>query len=76
MGRKKIELNNDTPVEDIREASGMSQRELATAIGVAHTWVHKAEKRGHRVQLGTLVDVADAAGYELHLTLRSKPEEG
>lgn len=67
---KKIELSNTTPVEGIRAASGMSQRELATALNVAFTWVHKAENRGDRVQLNTLIKTAQAAGFELELRLK------
>lgn len=73
MSKRPITLDNENPVSSVREASGLSQRELSDALGVANTWVHKAEKRGYRVQLGTLMDVAEAAGFRLELRITPSP---
>ena len=56
----------------IRYESNISQRELASRIGIAQSTIARMEKNMHSMSIGNFVKVLDALGYKLEI---SKKEE-
>ena len=74
MTRRAVTLDPAAPVRSLREAAGLSQRDLAAARGVSQHTVLDAERAGARVQLETLAAYAEAAGYVLTLLATPAPQ--
>ena len=56
----------------IRYESNISQRELASRIGIAQSTIARMEKNMHSMSIGNFVKVLDALGYKLEI---NKKEE-
>ena len=46
----------------VREGAGLSQRDLATRLGVPHSWVAKVEAGERRIDVVELIWLASACG--------------
>lgn len=51
----------------IRYGSNMSQRELASRIGIAQSTIARMEKNMHSMSIGNFVKLLDALGYKLEI---------
>ena len=51
----------------IRYESNISQRELASRIGIAQSTIARMEKNMHSMSIGNFVKVLDALGYKLEI---------
>ena len=51
----------------IRYESNISQRELASRIGIAQSTIARTEKNMHSMSIGNFVKVLDALGYKLEI---------
>ena len=51
----------------IRYESNMSQRELASRIGIAQSTIARMEKNMHSMSIGNFVKVLDELGYKLEI---------
>ena len=69
----KEELINDEEFDlickyiKIRYESNISQRELASRIGIAQSTIARMEKNMHSMSIGNFVKVLDALGYKLEI---------
>ncbi len=57
-------------IRQAREASGLTQGELATRLGVTYQAIQKWERPGANPTIGTLQRVADAMGREAMISFR------
>lgn len=69
---EKIDLSK--PIRSLREAAELSTTELGERLGSSQSNVSHLERNGRGVQLGTLVKVAKACGYEI--IILAVPSEG
>jgi DNA-binding XRE family transcriptional regulator len=53
-----------------RKAAGMTQKDVAEALGVSQSWVSKLESANYDHQLESVVSHLDAVGAELMLTVK------
>ena len=51
----------------IRYESNISQRELASRIGIAQSTIARMEKNMHSMYIGNFVKLLDALGYKLEI---------
>ena len=51
----------------IRYESNISQRELASRIGIAQSTIARMEKNMHSMSIGNFARVLDALGYKLEI---------
>lgn len=51
----------------IRYESNISQRELASRIGIAQSTIARMEKNMHSMSIGNFVKLLDALGYKLEI---------
>ena len=51
----------------IRYEFNISQRELASRIGIAQSTIARMEKNMHSMSIGNFVKVLDALGYKLEI---------
>lgn len=56
----------------IRYESNISQRELASRIGIAQSTIARMEKNMHSISIGNFVKVLDALGYKLEIKAKNK----
>ena len=56
----------------IRYESNISQRELASRIGIAQSTIARMEKNMHSMSIGNFVKVLDALGYKLEILEKEK----
>ena len=56
----------------IRYESNISQRELASRIGIAQSTIARMEKNMHSISIGNFVKVLDALGYKLEIKEKNK----
>ena len=69
----KEEIINDEELDlickyiKIRYESNVSQRELASRIGIAQSTIARMEKNMHSMSIGNFVKVLDALGYKLEI---------
>ena len=56
----------------IRYESNISQRELASRIGIAQSTIARMEKNMHSMSIGNFVKVLDALGYKLEIIEKEK----
>ena len=56
----------------IRYESNMSQRELASRIGIAQSTIARMEKNMHSMSIGNFVKVLDVLGYKLEIIEKEK----
>ena len=56
----------------IRYESNISQRELASRIGIAQSTIARMEKNMHSMSIGNFVKVLDALGYKLEILKKEK----
>ena len=56
----------------IRYESNISQRELASRIGIAQSTIARMEKNMHSMSIGNFVKVLDALGYKLEIKEKNK----
>ena len=59
----------------IRYASNMSQRELASKIGIAQSTIARMEKNMHSMSIGNFTKLLDALGYKLVITKKDPKDE-
>jgi transcriptional regulator with XRE-family HTH domain len=69
--RREFELGRR--VRELREAAGLSQRDLARAVGTSQPAIVRLELGGGMPRLDTLERVADALGAELVVALMKRP---
>lgn len=67
------EVRNDwtSIIKSMAESAGLSQRQLSARMGRAPTYVSACARnydKGQDPKVGTLMEMAAACGYELHLT--------
>lgn len=67
-GAEKIKMELRI-IRAIREASGMSQEELASMLDVGQSYISRLERRNN-VTLATLTEIARALGGSLEITFR------
>ena len=63
------ELMAEMLLSELRRSSGMSQRELAAALGIKQPSLSKLEKQSD-MQITTLRRIVEALGGELHLVVK------
>ena len=69
----KEEIINDEELDlickyiKIRYESNVSQRELASRIGIAQSTIARMEKNMHSMSIGNFVKALDALGYKLEI---------
>lgn len=74
----KEEIMNDEEFDlickyiKIRYESNISQRELASRIGIAQSTIARMEKNMHSMSIGNFVKVLDALGYKLEIKTKKK----
>lgn len=51
----------------IRNKSNMSQRELASRIGIAQSTIARMEKNMHSMSIGNFTKLLNALGYKLEI---------
>ena len=59
----------------IRYESNISQRELASRIGIAQSTIARMEKNMHSMSIGNFVKVLDALGYKLEILKKENENE-
>ncbi len=67
--RRGRELLTEMFLGELRKSSGMSQRELAAALGIKQPSLSKLEKQTD-MQITTLRRIVEALGGELHLVVK------
>ena len=78
MKEIKEEIINDEEFDlickyiKIRYESNISQRELASRIGIAQSTIARMEKNMHSMSIGNFVKVLDALGYKLEILEKEK----
>ena len=56
----------------IRYELGLSQRELASRIGIAQSTIARMEKNMHSMSIGNFIKVLSALGYKLEIVEKEK----
>jgi len=59
----------------IRYESNISQRELASRIGIAQSTIARMERNLHSISLGTFVKLLEAMNYKLEITKKENKNE-
>lgn len=73
MKNIKEEIINDDEFDlickyiKIRYESNISQRELASRIGIAQSTIARMEKNMHSMSIGNFVKLLDVLGYKLEI---------
>ena len=73
MKEIKEEIINDEEFDlickyiKIRYESNISQRELASRVGIAQSTIARMEKNMHSMSIGNFIKVLDALGYKLEI---------
>ncbi len=73
MKNMNKELINDEEFDlickyiQIRYESNISQRELASKIGIAQSTIARMEKNMHSMSIGNFTKLLDALGYKLEI---------
>ena len=62
-------------IAEIRERRGMTQKDLASALGTAQTNVSRIERAGQNLTITYLVKIAKALDSELEVHLRPRREK-
>ena len=81
MKEIKEEIINDEEFDlickyiKIRYESNISQRELASKIGIAQSTIARMEKNMHSMSIGNFVKVLDALGYKLEIIKKEAKNE-
>ncbi len=75
-GTPSIEVRVGARIRELREAQGMSQRDLATAIGMARSLVAYVEQGTKAPTISTLDAIAMALGVTVSELTAEKPEKG
>ncbi|HEK0787363.1 TPA: helix-turn-helix transcriptional regulator [Proteus mirabilis] len=70
------ELILETGLQILREELNISQRELATHLGVSQPAITQIEQRGNDLKLATLKRYVEALGGKLSLTIELPTGEG
>ncbi len=63
-------------IRDMRKAAGMSQMKLAEKIGVSYQQIQKYEKGASQLNVGRLLQIADAFGVPVSAFLGETAEAG
>lgn len=78
MKKIKKEIINDQEFDliceylKIRYASNISQRELASKIGIAQSTIARMEKNMHSMSIGNFTKLLDVLGYKLEIVKKVK----
>ncbi|GAB3334055.1 hypothetical protein GCM10027299_42050 [Larkinella ripae] len=59
-------------IRDIRKSRGMTQKDLADKLGLAHPTIVFYEKGRNNFTVETLKKIGDALGYDLNVTFTIK----
>ena len=59
----------------IRYESNMSQRELASKIGIAQSTIARMEKNMHSMSIGNFIKILSVLGYKLEIIERKEKNE-
>ena len=59
----------------IRYESNISQRELASRIGIAQSTIARMEKNMHSMSIGNFIKLLDALGYKLEIINKEDKNE-
>ena len=59
----------------IRYESNISQRELASKIGIAQSTIARMEKNMHSMSIGNFIKLLSALGYKLEIIERKEENE-
>lgn len=68
-------MDSDEALRAMLQASGLSQRAAASAVGRSPSFVSVALARGSDLQASTLATMAGACGYSLQLVPRDSSRE-
>ncbi|MDZ7801831.1 MAG: helix-turn-helix transcriptional regulator [Trueperaceae bacterium] len=58
-----------------RSTAGLSLADVAERLGVSRSWIQQVEKEGANLQIDTLRRVADALGYDVHVSFVARDED-
>ena len=59
----------------IRYESNMSQRELASKIGIAQSTIARMEKNMHSMSVGNFTKILSTLGYKLDIVKKEEKDE-
>ena len=59
----------------IRYESNISQRELASRIGIAQSTIARMEKNMHSMSIGNFIKLLDVLGYKLEIVKKEDKNE-
>ena len=81
MGNISNDLINDEEFDlickyiKIRYESNISQRELASKIGIAQSTIARMEKNMHSMSIGNFIKLLSALGYKLEIVEKEEENE-
>ena len=81
MGNISNDLINDEEFDlickyiKIRYESNISQRELASKIGIAQSTIARMEKNMHSMSIGNFIKLLSALGYKLEIIEKEEENE-
>jgi ribosome-binding protein aMBF1 (putative translation factor) len=64
-----------TLLQSARSAAHLSLADVAERLSVSRSWIHQLERDGANLQIATLARLADALGYDVHVTFVARDEE-
>lgn len=64
-----------TLLQSARSAAHLSLADVAERLGASRSWIHQLERDGANLQIATLARLADALGYDVHVTFVARDEE-
>jgi DNA-binding XRE family transcriptional regulator len=65
--RERLRLGLARAMKRARETAGLTQQEVATALGVTQAWVSKLENANHDHKLESVLSYFDAVGANMSL---------
>lgn len=65
--RERLRLELARAMKKSRETAGLTQQEVATALGVTQAWVSKLENANHDHKLESVLSYFDAIGAAMNL---------
>lgn len=69
--QERLRLQLARVMKKSREAAGLTQKEVAKALGVTQAWVSKLESANHDHKLESVLTYIEAVGAEMNLGIRA-----